>query len=89
MGAFGEASEDVHTLIETLAESRVQFLGLQRGKQGTEAEIGATKGQIRRMLSVTSVRAVAQCLLKRMSYVGWASSQKEKMGCLGGGEDET
>ena len=51
VGAFGKGSEDIHMLIDTLAESRVQALGLQKGKQGMEAEIGATKGQIRRMLS--------------------------------------
>ena len=34
-GAWGEASEGVHQLVQTLAESRLKFQGLQRGRSGT------------------------------------------------------
>ena len=33
-GAFGEASEPLHRLIDLLADSRVYVAGLQRGKGG-------------------------------------------------------
>ena len=91
VGAFGEGSEDLHSLVQLLAESKVNAMGLARGRGGTEAELGMLVGQIRRMLSITNVRAQAQCLLARMNSIGGGggfSSQKKEMGCHGGGEDE-
>ena len=38
-GAFGKASEDVHTLIDQLATSRVRVAGPQRGINGTERSV--------------------------------------------------
>ena len=65
-------------------------MGLARGRPGTEAELGVVVGQVRRMISTTSVRAQAQCLLARMSWVGegveqaakrrgWAAAEEERM----------
>ena len=90
VGAFGEGSEDLHNLVQTLAESKVTAMGLSRGRQGTEAEVGVVVGQVRRMISTASVRAQAQCLLTRMSSVGegvgqaakrrqWAAAEEERM----------
>ena len=90
VGAFGEGSEDLHTLVQTLAESKVNSMGLARGREGTEAELGTVVGQVRRMLSTASIRAQAQCLLTRMANVGegvgeaakrrhWAAVEQEKM----------
>ena len=70
--------------------SKVNAMGLARGRGGTEAELGLIVGQIRRMLSTTNVRAQAQCLLARMNSVGggvglaakrrkWAAMEEEKM----------
>ena len=88
VGAFGKWSEDLHSIVETLA--RVNSMGLASGRNGTEAEKGIIVGQIRRMLSTTNKRAQAQCLLSRLSSVGegvgqaakrrqWAVREEEKM----------
>ena len=39
-GAWGEASEDVHLLIQVLAESRLAFQGLQRGNLAAKQNWG-------------------------------------------------
>ena len=90
VGAFGEGSQDLHELVQKLAESKVNAMGLRRGREGLEEEIGVVVGQIRRSLSTTSVRAQAQCLLSRMNCVGpgytqaakrrrWAVNEEERM----------
>ena len=90
VGAFGEGSEDLHTLVQIIAEARVTAMGLARGRPGTEAELGLVVGQVRRMLSTTSIRAQAERLLARMSWVGegvgqaakrrgWAAAEEERM----------
>ena len=89
VAAFGEGSEDLHRLVQIIAESTVNNMGLAWGREGTEAEMGKVVGQVRRMLSTVSVRAQAQCLLTRMSNVGegvgqagkrrqWAAAQEER-----------
>ena len=44
-GAWGEASEGVHQLVQYLAEKRTDFLGLQRGRPGSEEELGRCWGR--------------------------------------------
>ena len=70
VGAWGEGSEDLHNLVQLLAESRVSSMGLARGRPASEAELGLVVGQVRRRLSVACVRANATCLLARLSYLG-------------------
>ena len=90
VGAFGEVSEDLHEIIQKLAESRVGAIGLRRGREASEKELGAVIGQIRRSLSTTCVRAQAQCLLSRLNQVGqgvtqaanrrkWAALEEDRM----------
>ena len=55
-GAWGEASEGVHQLVQNLAESRLTFLGLQIGRPGSEAEVGMCVGQVRRRLSMVAIK---------------------------------
>ena len=69
-GAFGEASEGVHELVHVLANSRLKAEGMQQGRQTESGELGVLVGQIRRILSVTAVRAQAECLLSRLRNVG-------------------
>ena len=73
-GAFGEASEDVHTLINQLATSRVQVAGPQRGRKGKERSVEGERalvvGQLRRKLSVAAVRAQSGSLLGRLDGLG-------------------
>ena len=48
VGAFGEGSEDMHDLVQQIAESRANTMGLRRGREATEAEVGIFVGQVRR-----------------------------------------
>ena len=74
VGAFGEASEDLHTLIHHLAISRVREAGPQKGRRGLmrteEAELALTTSLLRRALSVVGVRAQARLLLGRLEVIG-------------------
>ena len=90
VGAFGEGSQDLHELIQLLAESRVRAMGLRRGREASDEELGIIMGQIRRSLSTTSIRAQAQCLLARLNCIGhgfhqaakrrnWAAAEEEIM----------
>ena len=88
VGAFGEASEDLHTLVQRLAESKVAAMGLRSGREGTEEELGIVVGQIRRSLSTTFVRAQSQCLLSRLNCVGSGFSQAAKRRKWAAMEDE-
>ena len=69
-GAFGEGSEDVHSLVQNLATSRAKSVALQRGREGGEGELAGIVGEVRRRLSVAAVKAQADCLLNRMSSIG-------------------
>ena len=89
-GAWGEASEGVHQLVQSMAESRLAFLGLQRGRPGSEQELGVCVGQIRRRLSMAAVKAQVDCLLGKLHQVGpgnkmmakrrgWAINEDQRM----------
>ena len=71
-GAFD--SEPVHRLIHLLATSRVRVAGPQRGRKGVirseEGERAIVVGQLRRKVSVASVRAQTLSLLGRLEGLG-------------------
>ena len=73
VGAFGEASDDVHSLIHHLAVSRVRYAGPQVGRSGqvrsNEAEIALTTSFLRKSLSVCAVRGQARVLLGRLEVI--------------------
>ena len=77
-GAWGEASEDVHKLVQSLAECRLTYLGLQRGRPGSEQELGMCVGQVRRRLSMVAVKAQVDCLLSKLHQVGPGNKQLAK-----------
>ena len=74
VGAFGERSEHLHSLIHHLAVSRVQVAGPQKGRRGQvrseEAELAITTSFLRRTLSLVGVRAQARLLLGRLEVIG-------------------
>ena len=74
VGAFGEGSEDLHSLIHHLAISRVRVAGPQKGRRGQvrteEAELAITTSFLRRSLSVVGVKAQAKLLLGRLEVIG-------------------
>ena len=91
-GAWGEASQDVHDLVEILARARLKFQVLSEGRPdgGSDQELAMIVAQIRRLLSVTAIKAQVGCLLGRLHQVGpgnkqlakkreWAVRQDEKM----------
>ena len=77
-GAWGEASEDVHKLVQSLAECRLTFLGLQRGRPGSDQELGMCVGQVRRRLSMVAVKSQVDCLLSKLHQVGPGNKQLAK-----------
>ena len=73
-GSFAEASEAVHSLVETLATSRVRVAGPQKGRRGMvrseEGEKSIAVGFIRRTLSLAGIRAQSHSLLGRLEGLG-------------------
>ena len=53
-----------------LAASRLKAEGLQQGRETVKGELGVLVGQMRRLLSVASVRAQAECLLSKLRQAG-------------------
>ena len=74
-GAWGEASEGVHQLVQHLAESRVASLGLQRGRPAGNEELGLCVGQIGRRLSMAAIKSQVNCLLSKLHQVGPGNKQ--------------
>ena len=69
-GAWGEASEDVHKLIDTLAKSRLNSQERTRGRPRDNQELALITSQIRRRLSLVVIKAQVECLLSRLHQVG-------------------
>ena len=67
---FGEAREGVQILVHVLAAIRLKVDGLQQEREATKGELGVLVGQMRRLLSVASVRAQAECLLSKLRQAG-------------------
>ena len=70
VGPLGEGSKDLHNLVKVMAETRVASNARAEGRPASSRELGIVTGQIRRILSVTFVRAQAVCLLARVGYLG-------------------
>ena len=95
-GAWGEASTDVHSMVDYLAEARLQHQKQLEGRwkrqrRSEEAELAILKGQVRRTLSLEAVRSQARLLLDRISGLGagaeaaarrrhWAELEERRMG---------
>ena len=66
-GNFGEVSQDTHSLMASLATSRVRVTGPSRGRKGTlrseEGERAMAISALRRRLGVLTVRCQALSLL--------------------------
>ena len=74
LGAFGEASEGVHHLVERLAEARLDLAETQPHQRGPTRSRSAEKAglvaYVRRSLSLACVREQAQVLLGRLRLLG-------------------
>ena len=77
-GNFGEVSQDTHSLIASLATSRVRVAGPSRGRRGhlrsEEGERAMAILALRRRLEVLTVRCQALSLLGRLEVLGPGSA---------------
>ena len=87
-GVYGEGSQDVHTLVTVLAESRVRSLAL-KGEAPGPHQLGLEVSIIRRRLSCAAIRAMNGCLLGRMSQVGDGSGMAAKRRAQQSAEEAT
>ena len=73
-GAFGEASEGVHQLVERLAEARLEIAETQPNQRGLlrsrAAEKAGLVAYVRRSLSLVCVKEQAKLLLGRLRLLG-------------------
>ena len=81
-GAWGEASEDVHHLVQRLADGRLLVADLQPGRRrpqrSKEAERAALVGQIRRQLAFKAVQQQTKLLLDRLQLLGDGATDAER-----------
>ena len=68
-GAWGDSSKDLHALIQTCAESKVDHLCRSTSRPELESQLCVVVSQYRRLLSTTIVRAQAQCLISRIGVI--------------------
>ena len=74
-GAYGETSDGVKKLLDRLAESRVNSLGLRTGSLEAGKELSLVTSYLRRRLSSSIMRANVKCLLERLVMVGEGQGQ--------------
>ena len=73
-GAWGETSEEVHTLVQKLAEARVRQVDTLPGQslisKSKAAQMASEVGFLRRRLSFAAVQGQARLLLDRLKLLG-------------------
>ena len=75
VGAFGEVSSDLASVISALAESRVLYLSRESGKPVTDGWRSVVLAQYRRNSSCLFVRVQAACLSARLGHLGEGARQ--------------
>ena len=70
VGAWGEGSKDLHSLLDILASYRLRAVGLARGREGSDAERGVILAQFRRVLSTSAIRSQTKALVARLQVMG-------------------
>ena len=70
LGQFGEASQHTHDLLVKLASLKAQGHSRKIGRAISDHERAMFLHGYRRRLSITAVRAQAQCLLARTGHLG-------------------
>ena len=73
-GAWGEASGEIHGLVQRLAKSRLAILDTQPGPRGravsSEAKLASLVSWVRRQLSFLAVQQQQRLLLGRLQLLG-------------------
>ena len=77
-GAYGETSEGVKTLLDTLVKSRLRKLGLTKGTPEAGKESAWVTGYLRRRLSSSVIKSNISCLLERLVQVDEGGGQGGK-----------
>ena len=70
VGPFAECSEDVHDLLNTMAECKTSYQCRSQGEVESEWKLASNLTYLRRQVSVCAVRAVADSLLARLQHSG-------------------
>ena len=70
MGPNAECSEDMHELLNSMAESKTKYQCRMKGEVESEWKIASNLTYLGRQLSVCGVRAVADSLLCRLQQAG-------------------
>ena len=70
VGPWGDCSKDLHSLVKVMGESKIAARARDRGRQGSDNELGAIIAQIRKYLSSAFVRAQSLCLINRLCFLG-------------------
>ena len=69
-GAYGECSEGVKKLMDSLVSIKLQSLGLRKGVPGGDKELSQVTSYLRRRLSSAVMQANVRCLQERLIQVG-------------------
>ena len=73
-GAWGEASEDIHALVQRLAKARLERLDtlptVRRRQVSRAALLASLVGDVRRQLSLQAVQQQARLLIDKLALVG-------------------
>ena len=73
-GAWGEASEEVHSLVQKVAKSRLELQDQQPGRRGPaksrEARLAGLVSWVRRQLSYLAVQQQSRLLLDKLQQLG-------------------
>ena len=86
-GPWGEASLEIHGLVQRLAKARLAILDQQPGPRGpaktSEAKLASLVSWIRRQLSFLAVQQQQRLLLERLQLLGDGSREAAKRrGCF-------
>ena len=77
-GAWADSAKDLHSLLQSYAESRVEHLCRSNGRQEMEGQLSVIISQYRRRFSTCVVRANAQCLILRVGVISPAARGAEQ-----------
>ena len=73
-GAWGEASQEVHGLVQLLAKKKLQVAPTEPGRRGParsrEAQLASLVASVRRDLSCNAVKQQSKLLLDRLRLLG-------------------
>ena len=78
LGPFQEGSDDIHALLDVLADSHLRARGLARGREGSSHERSTILAGFRRRLSMVAAKAYSTCLMDRVSRIGEGHRQAAK-----------